>query len=332
MDSKSQLPISKGARFGRWTALGEVMSTAAGERKWLCRCDCGTERYVLERSLLYGGSESCGCVRAENALKTISYDLTGKTYGELIALHRAEHQRKNGGVWWTCRCSCGSTYDVPATLLVKGRRTHCPDRSHKRNYASADISGQHFSRLVAQYPTEKRDGKGSVIWHCLCDCGNEVDVPYNSLVYCSMRSCGCQKKENDQKLQDNLAHVDGTSIDAIRSQKIPTSNTTGYRGVYFIRGKYVAKIVFQKKGYYCGAYRNIEDAVKARQEAEDSVFIPAAKHYDLWKKASVLDSKWAETHPVLFQVEKDYSGSWAVACAPDIESIEKILRNGGDET
>lgn len=56
-----------GQKYGRWNIIGEFVLTKRKERKWLCRCDCGTERYVLERSLLYGGSDSCGCLRKEKA-------------------------------------------------------------------------------------------------------------------------------------------------------------------------------------------------------------------------------------------------------------------------
>jgi hypothetical protein len=50
-----QVVSMKGQRFGRWTVLGQMEFSKTGERKWLCRCDYGTERFVLERSLLYGG-------------------------------------------------------------------------------------------------------------------------------------------------------------------------------------------------------------------------------------------------------------------------------------
>jgi len=293
-----------GEKYGRWTVIDSTPIIETDERKWRCRCDCGTERYVLERSLLYGGSHSCGCLRDETFRSKVVYDLAGKIFGELTVLRKAEHQKKNGGVWWTCRCSCGNTYDVPATLLVKGRRTHCPDRSHERNYASTDIAGRRFHRLTAMYPTENRDAKGSVIWHCKCECGNEVDVPYNSLVYCSMKSCGCQKKENDLKLQENLTHVDGTSIDHIRSQTIPSSNTTGYRGVYLIRGKYVAKMVFQQKQYHLGTYAQIEDAMKARRQAEILVFDETAAYYEKWQKKAEADTDWAKDNPIKIQVKR----------------------------
>lgn len=68
-------------------------------------------------------------------------------------------------------------------------------------------------------------------------------------------------------------------MDALKSRKVPTDNTTGYKGVYLIRGKYVAKIVFQKKQYFLGTYENIEDAAEARREAEEVLFDGSAKHY-----------------------------------------------------
>lgn len=314
-----------GQRFGYWTVIGETANTDGTEPKWLCRCDCGCEKYVLERSLIYGGSKSCGCLRIKNATLANSHDLTGKTFGELTVLFKAEYQRKNGGIWWTCRCSCGNTYDVSGTLLVNGRRTNCPSRTHERNYASSDITGQRFYRLVAEYPTQKRDSKGSVIWHCQCDCGHTVDVSYNHLVYSNMKSCGCRKIENNEKIQDNLIRIDGTSLDMIRSKKVFANNTTGYRGVYLIRGKYVAKLVFQKKGYYLGAYKDIKDAVKARAEAEAIVFDGTAAYYESWEKAAAKDPLWAEENPVQIRIERDPKEQLKVEFIPSLSVVENIL-------
>lgn len=135
MNSTNTLRILSGQKFGRWTILDEYIITHRGERKWLCRCDCGTERHVLERSLKSGGSKSCGCLRKDNTEQAIAKtNMEGKIFGELTVLHKAEYQRKNGGIWWTCRCSCGNLYDVPATLLVTGKRTRCANKTHERNY------------------------------------------------------------------------------------------------------------------------------------------------------------------------------------------------------
>lgn len=312
---KKEVQSLAGKTFGKWTVLDQFTVTPRGERKWLCRCECGTEREVLERSLKYGGSASCGCVGREKAVKTIAYDLTGKVFGELTVLKVAEKQRKNGGVWWTCRCSCGNEYDAAATLLVTGRRTRCTGKAHQKNYASSDISGQRFDRLTALYPTEKR-GRSSVIWHCRCDCGNEVDVSLNSLVYSNMRSCGCQKKEHDKMLPGFLTRVDGTSLDMVRSKKIPADNTTGYRGVYFIRGRYVAKIVFQKKAYYLGVFNRIEDAAEARKEAEEVLFDGMSAFYEKWKAKADRDPQWGKENPVKVTVVQHSEGHLSVSFLP----------------
>ena len=193
--------VYPGAEIGRWTVLDQYELTPKREKKWLCRCQCGTERYVLERSLKCNGSLSCGCLRKEMAAEAISHDLTGQVFGDLTVLGKASPQPKNGGIWWQCQCACGEVCQFPGSLLVTGRRTRCSGKSHEKNYAYIDISGQRFGRLVAKYPTKDRDKKGSILWHCCCDCGNEIDVPYNSLVYANQVSCGCQKKEHDQKAE-----------------------------------------------------------------------------------------------------------------------------------
>lgn len=316
--------LTPGVRIGRWTVIRlpeEEAAKSISSRKWFCRCDCGTERLVLERALLYGGSESCGCLRKERAAESVSHDLTGQTFGNLTVLGRSERQTKNGGIRWHCSCSCGNTYDVQGTLLVTGKRTHCPDRSHERNYASVDITGQRFRVLTALYSTDERDAKGSVIWHCRCDCGNEVDVSYNTLMYSNIQSCGCKKKEHDNKLKGFLIHIDGTSLDMINSSKIPSDNTTGYRGVYFIRGKYVAKIVFQKKAYYLGTYKTADEAAHVRKEAEDVLFKQTVQFYRKWKAIADVDPEWAINNPIKLVVTKDMYNELNVKYSPSLDEV-----------
>ena len=307
-----------GKKIERWTIVGDSTVGPNGEKTWPCRCECGTERDVLERSLVYGGSKSCGCLRKERLEQANSLgDLTGKTYGELTVLHRAERQRRNGGVWWTCRCGCGNLYDASASSLATGRRTHCSDPGHHpKNFAHADITGKRFYRLTALYPLESRGDRGNVMWHCRCDCGNEVDLSYNNLVYCNTRSCGCQKKEHDKKLGTFLTHVAGTSLDMVKSKKIPTDNTTGCRGVYLIKGKYVAKIVFQKKAYYLGTFDDITAAASARREAEELLFDGSAAFYERWRERADADPAWAAEHPVEICVGKDPAGRLTVDFLP----------------
>lgn len=294
------VPITPGQKIGRWTVLDDSILSSRGEKKWLCRCDCRTERYVLERSLLYGGSVSCGCFRRERALETNSPDLTGQQFGELTVIRKVENTKHNS-TQWLCKCSCGADYVVQGSLLVTGRRTHCGCKTDRGR--PADITGKKFNRLTALYISKRNDPKDGVIWHCRCDCGNEVDVPYNALMYSNQKSCGCQKKEHDQLLQSFLTRVAGTSIDKLKSKKLPIDNTTGYKGVYRIRGKYVAKIVFQKKQYHLGAYERIEDAAEARKEAETVLFDAVAEHYKRWKTIADADPVWGEQNPIEVTVD-----------------------------
>ena len=115
-----------------------------------------------------------------------------------------------------------------------------------------------------------------------------------------------------------LTHVNGTSIDAIRSKKFPTDNTTGYKGVYLIHGKYVAKIVFQKKQYFLGTYENIEDAAQARKDAEELLFDGVAQFYQRWKERADNDPGWAAANPIGVQVYKNELGYLTVSYSPEI--------------
>lgn len=52
-----------GEKFGRLMVLGKA--AGAGRTKWLCRCDCGTERAVMQTHLRTGHTQSCGCLHVE---------------------------------------------------------------------------------------------------------------------------------------------------------------------------------------------------------------------------------------------------------------------------
>lgn len=58
-----------GQKFERLTAL-EVRLNGRGQRRWLCRCDCGNELLVTLGNLRNGHTRSCGCLfqslRGEN--------------------------------------------------------------------------------------------------------------------------------------------------------------------------------------------------------------------------------------------------------------------------
>lgn len=57
-----------------------------------------------------------------------------------------------------------------------------------------ELAGQKFGRLLVLYETGERKHH-QVVWHCRCDCGNEVNVKGGSLTSGHTTSCGCYNRE-----------------------------------------------------------------------------------------------------------------------------------------
>lgn len=56
--------------------------------------------------------------------------------------------------------------------------------------AALYLTGHRFGKLVAQYMLNERKWK-KIVWHCICDCGNYIDVPTGALTTGNTSSCGC---------------------------------------------------------------------------------------------------------------------------------------------
>ncbi len=175
----------------------------------------------------------------------------------------------------------------------------------KHGRQMVDITGRTFGRLTALYPTDKRDCKGSVYWHCKCSCGNEKDVPVDALITGDYVSCGCRKRELNQNVSSNLHFVDGTCVEWLRSRKFRSDNTSGFRGVNQRKdGKFVANIGFKGKRYYIGTYMTFEEAVQARLEVEEEIHGGFLEAYERWQKHAAEDPEWAPEHPFGFSIRK----------------------------
>lgn len=110
-------------------------------------------------------------------------DITGQRFGRLTAVRPTE-KRSGHSVVWECVCDCGSTAFVAAQSLKSGATTSCGC------LIRVDLTEQRFGRLTAIRPTEKRSGH-SIVWECICDCGNTAFVAAQSLKSGLTHSCGC---------------------------------------------------------------------------------------------------------------------------------------------
>jgi len=105
-------PSLIGKRFGMLTVVAQAPSSSSGQRRWLCKCDCGTEKVVAGSNLNRGTTVSCGCKHRN--------DLTGQKIGRLTVLERSEKYGTRGKrktQLWKCLCDCGAiTYKATDTL------------------------------------------------------------------------------------------------------------------------------------------------------------------------------------------------------------------------
>ena len=126
-----------------------------------------------------------------------------------------------------------------------------------------DLTGQKFGRLEVLSEVAKRDKRGSVIWLCQCECGNQKELSENSLVHGKARSCGCYAKQHRKIIYQQLHMIDGTCVEILEKRKQRKDNSSGFRGIVITeQNKYKAYIGFQRKRYYLGTFDTFEEAKK----------------------------------------------------------------------
>jgi hypothetical protein len=58
-----------GQRFGRLLVLARGPDGTHRNKKWICKCDCGTEATIFRNALITGATQSCGCLRRKHGGK-----------------------------------------------------------------------------------------------------------------------------------------------------------------------------------------------------------------------------------------------------------------------
>ena len=136
-----------------------------------------------------------------------------------------------------------------------------------------DLKNEQFGRLKALEETEQRDSAGNVIWKCLCDCGNKkfVYVPSRNLISGNTQSCGCLTKENMRRISEKQI-----------GKKI--------LGVYYDKTyrKWKGYITINKKTYSLGSFKEKEEAIRIRKEAEKA---KDSENFLEWYEKKILPNK-----------------------------------------
>lgn len=125
-------------------------------------------------------------------------DLTGKKFGKLTVIKRAEDYISPKGVHrpkWLCQCECGKQVAVLAQGLKYGHTVSCG--CGKKGRVAADLTGEKFGKLTVIKRTEDHaspSGRHSPKWLCQCECGNTHTVSASSLKAGTTKTCGCGRR------------------------------------------------------------------------------------------------------------------------------------------
>lgn len=215
------------------------------------------------------------------------YDLTGKMFDRLTVI--SKHGVAKQKTMWLCKCDCGNetlvrTGDLNAGLV---KSCGCMHRDSARRAGKSrfiDLTGRKLERLTVIKLIKK--AKNYNLWECQCECGKTIKARGGDLRSGNTKSCGCLQvevaKEEGKKYADKILAnvVEGTHL-AIIASGLSKNNTSGIKGVYWStkRQKWEARLGFKGEVYNLGAYDKIEDAAKARKEAEELYHKPMIEKY-----------------------------------------------------
>lgn len=104
-------------------------------------------------------------------------DLTGKTFGRLTVLKRAEKPAgaTSSSAFWLCKCECGTEKVISGNVLRQGKAKSCGcyNRDYHFNNIKEDLTNKRFGHLIVLSRTIKPEHlcSNGAYWLCQCDCG-----------------------------------------------------------------------------------------------------------------------------------------------------------------
>ena len=178
-----------GNRYGLLTVLSKTDHVRSSNGytivAYLCRCDCGKEKTVIESHLINGHARSCGCL--------VGHSFKNMRFGKLKVLSLAAHMGSMR--YWKCKCDCGNETVVSQDDLFWGSAISCGcDRD---NDPALRLEGRIFGTLTVIRevdPIFAPEDTLESVWLCRCECGREIVVPRDKLLDGKVVNCGCEEK------------------------------------------------------------------------------------------------------------------------------------------
>lgn len=142
-----------GKRYDKLIVKEQMESTKTGQRRWLCKCDCGGTYITTTGNLNSGHTTNCGCKK--------SPDLTGKVFGKLEVLGRSDKRNSRGKrttPMWECRCECGAITYKATDTLTNPDISMCIECAGKyaaeiARQSAGFVDGTQITKIVEMKPT-----------------------------------------------------------------------------------------------------------------------------------------------------------------------------------
>ena len=230
-------------------------------------------------------------------------DLTGQKFGLLTVVSKAINS-KHGD--WNCICECGGTKIVTGSNLKRGFTKSCGCMQGKKMNENAELE------CINNYEISEDGymiGYTSKNEKFFFDIDDFDDIKkYNWYIrrdgYVASSSNGKHTKMHTLIMSKNneigdylIDHINHNKTDNRKSnlrlvtnsqnqmnKGLVKSNTSGCTGISWHKNKnvWIAQIQINNKLKYLGVYDNIEEAIKARKDAEKKYFGEYAYNPDSW--------------------------------------------------
>lgn len=211
--------------------------------------------------------------------RIIATDYVGKKYGRLtvISVYTRDLNGHRDSVA-ACACECGNTYEAKISHLKYGNIKSCGclklELGRKFNYrhGNSGLRLHHIWRGMVSRCTNPNDIKYEKYGRLGLTVCDEWKNNFESFMRWSL-SNGYDDTLTIDRMDNDLGYSPENCrwVDMVvqnRNQRIRPNNTTGVRGVSYEQGKYRVRIRVNGTRISIGQFNTLEEATKAREEAE----------------------------------------------------------------
>lgn len=179
--------------------------------------------------------------------------------------------------YFKCKCECGKSIDIAYSSLLKRKNLSCGCVVVPK---CIDMIGNTYNNLevLDVFFKKSKNGRRCSYAKCRCKVCGAISYPVASAVKIGqIKNCSHTRKSSLDSGRDLIKSVSvgGTNLTAIDGRRKTNKNSsTGHTGVSYNekKGKYRAYINFRRHQYHLGFYKNIDDAIAARKEAEINIY------------------------------------------------------------